>query len=282
MRSWFEAIVFTTVAVAILIVGFGLRPQEGGDSGGQGGDALISLSYVPPTVAELVETWDAPRETPQQLVTEIAAPDVTAVKAPPVVQFELTQAPSAAAQIQLFQPKEQEKVVVDTDAPPPPPEPEPEPLSKPKPKPVAKPKPKLQPKPKKAVVAKQTSDGRAEQKSAGSGGRSEAGAGGKAAATTSPGQIQKLESVWGAKVRGAVVRRKRTPRGAKGSGTVLIYFKVSRDGALLAHKIQRSSGNPLFDKAAIKAVTSVRRFPRAPKKLPRKSGEFVVPLQFEN
>ncbi len=277
MRTWLEAIVFTTVAVAILIVGFGLRPQEGGESGGQGGDALISLSYVPPTVAELVETWEAPRETPQQLVTEIATPDVTAVKTPPLPQFELAQAPTAAAQIQLFQPQKQEEVVVDTDAPP-----EPEPQPKPKPNTVAKPKPKSQPKPKKAVVAKQTSDGRAEQKSAGSGGRSEAGAGRKAAATTSPGQIQKLESVWGAKVRGAVVRRKRTPRGAKGSGTVLIYFKVSRDGALLAHRIRRSSGNPLFDKAAIKAVTSVKRFPRAPKKLPRKSGEFLVPLQFEN
>ena len=162
------------------------------------------------------------------------------------------------------------------------PTPEPEPKPEPKPEPAPAPKAEPTPEPKQAVKAEQSSAGRAEQRAAGSGGRQEAGSNGAAqVASSSKGQQQKLLSVWGSKVRSSVVRRKRSPRGQKGTATVMVTFTVSRDGQLMSHRIARSSGNSAFDQAALKAVTGVRRFPKAPKKLQVSSYTFNLPLKFE-
>ncbi|MEC9198173.1 MAG: TonB family protein [Pseudomonadota bacterium] len=179
-------------------------------------------------------------------------------------------------------PSEPDPVVEPIPAPEPVADPAPVPKPKPRPEPVPVTKAEPAPDPKQVVTAQENSAARAEERAANSGGRPEAGRDGSAqAAASANGQQQNLLTVWGAKVRDSVARRKRSPRGQEGPATVTLRFQISREGQLLSHKIVQSSGNAVFDQAALKAVTDVRRFPKAPKDLQLDSYTFTLPLLFE-
>ncbi len=131
-----------------------------------------------------------------------------------------------------------------------------------------------------AQTARPASAGQAEQRAAGSGGQSHAGSSGAAqVATLSKGQKARLASIWGAKVRARIERRKVRPSG-RVSGTVHLKLTITRDGHVLGVTVIRSSGVAAIDKAALSSVTRAGRMPRAPKGLNDPSYGFRVPIEY--
>ncbi|WP_405110100.1 TonB family protein [Phaeobacter sp. BS52] len=281
MKRAAELTVFAGIATVIHVALFASAPKSGAEASGGGGDAMVSVQAASATVAEMVETWERPPQTQPQIDTALTPPQ-TAPTAPVVPQFELAQAPSAARQIALAKPTPDDKLQLDTTPPPPPPPPpKAEPQPDPDLRPRAKPRPKQEPPPQTAQKAQQTSAGRAAQRAAGSGGSAQAGQAGRAAAATAQaGQQAKLKSIWGAKIRARVERRKRYPSGARGNGKVIVRITVARNGQLISHRIARSSGNAALDQAALQAVARARKFPAAPKQLSLNQMTFNLPMTF--
>jgi len=151
------------------------------------------------------------------------------------------------------------------EQPPPPPErkPDPEPAER-----IAK---QAQP----AQAASQA------QRASGHGGAAQAGTGGRAdVATLSPGQRRSLVAAWGARIRTRIERAKRTPRGLRTGGRVVLRLQVDRAGALRGVTVRQSSGNPDLDAAAMQAVRRAGRFPAAPEGLDKPLYTFSLPVRF--
>ncbi len=107
------------------------------------------------------------------------------------------------------------------------------------------------------------------------------GQGGVGSTTMSKSQMQSLISKWGASIRRNILRAQRYPRAAKGAtGQVKLKLKVATNGSLESVSIVQSSGNRVFDQAALTAAKSARRFTRAPKGLTSPSYSFSISLNF--
>lgn len=63
-------------------------------------------------------------------------------------------------------------------------------------------------------------------------------------------------------------------------GSVLVAFSLSRDGSLLQARVARTSGIPLLDAAALRAVRGAGRFPPVPEVLEGSEVTFEVPIRF--
>ncbi len=279
MKRTAEFMLFAGLAAFIHVSLFATAPQSGVQSSGAGGEARVSIEAASASVAEMVKAWERPTPPVPMKNPDLAEP-LTPPNTPQMPQFDLAEAPRVAVLVALTEPELTQVVEVDTappPPPPPPPEPEPEPEPKPDPKPVEKPAPK----PPVAKTSQQNSAGRAAQRAAGSGGGAEAGvAGGASAATASAGQRAKLQSIWGAKIRSRIERRKRYPSGQRGKGRVVLRITVAANGQLVNYRIGKSSGTAAFDQAALKAVSRAGKFPSAPKQLGSKQFTFNLPMSF--
>ena len=60
-----------------------------------------------------------------------------------------------------------------------------------------------------------------------------------------------------------------------------LQITVDRAGHLTAVGIVQSSGSAVLDAAAVKAVKSAGRFPKAPKGLGDASATFTLPLRYD-
>lgn len=127
----------------------------------------------------------------------------------------------------------------------------------------------------------QSSAGRAAQAARGTpsqtptpGASTKPAAGGAAQAAETRAQAQ-----WGAEIRTRVARAQRYPSGTRATGTVKLRITLARNGALKGAKIVTSSGDPVLDRAALRAVQQAR-LPAAPKALTRDSYSFNLPLRF--
>ena len=283
MKRTAEVTLFAGLAALIHVSLFASAPESGLQSSGAGGEAIASVLAVNETVAEMVETWDRPPPRPQVENPELEQP-LAPTDAPQMPELELADAPRAAVLVVLKEPEEANVVEIDQSTPPPPPPPpeqEPAPEPKPRPKPRPKPAPKPVETPAEAPTSNQTTNFRAEQKAAGSGGGAQAGAaGGASTATISAGQRVKLQSIWGAKIRSRIERRKRYPAGARGSGRVVLRITVAASGALVNYRVAKSSGVAAFDQAALKAVARAGKFPKAPKGYDAAQLTFNLPMNF--
>ncbi|MCG7521549.1 energy transducer TonB [Ruegeria sp. Ofav3-42] len=276
MKRALEIFVFVTLSLGVHVLVFAQKPESGLQSGGSGGDAIVSIQAAAATVAEMVETWERPPVTVPEVQPALATPEVPISMAMTVPQIDLNPASRPEMRLAMSQPEALDEFKIDAvQPPPPPPPPEPEPEisvssnARPKPRPP-------EPQPEKAQKAKQTTAGRKKEVAAGSGGATQAGLGHAEATTGNPGQNAKLQAVWGAKIRARIDRSKRFPRGVKDSGGVTVELHVSRDGKLLRYRIRKSSGIAALDEAAMKAVARAGRFPKAPKKLPGNKFGFSV------
>ncbi|WP_323779361.1 TonB family protein [Leisingera sp.] len=272
MKRAAELTVFAGLAVLIHVALFARMPGSGTQSSGAGGTAMVSIQAAPQAVAEMVEAWERPPQTTPQIEAQTVEP-LPPVDAPALPLPALAQAPRAAAQIAMPKPARADVLQIVTAPAPPPRQPEPklEPETKPAPKPQAQ----------QARKSQQASAGRAEQRAAGSGGNTQAGqSGGAQAATAEAGRRAKLRSIWGARIRARVERRKRYPAGASGNGQVVVRLTVSKSGQLLSHRVAKSSGVAAFDQAALRAVARAGKFPPAPKELQINQISFNLPMSF--
>lgn len=304
MMRFLEPLAFTALAIAAhLLFMADFRTQDGLQSGGVGGAALITLAAAPPQIETMVEAWDRPPETAvaQTMPKAPAEPDVA--PPPPVNSFDAPPAlPGAVAlpsnpvntpQLPQFdsatpEPPVSDLAVKSSPRPKTRPDPSRKAIEKPEPtpKPAQQAQTKKEPEPKrdvkKAGKAQKATAGRAAQKAAGSGGSSNAGNAGKAkTATLSKGQQQRLISAWGGRIRAKIERSKRYPRGVRNRGRVVLRLAISPSGAVRGVSVARSSGNSALDKAAVAAVRRAGRMPRAPKGLKNASYSFNLPIAFQ-
>lgn len=85
------------------------------------------------------------------------------------------------------------------------------------------------------------------------------------------------------RVRAWLSRHKEYPqsaRRAKAEGTVRIYLVVDQSGRIVTHRITRSSGSPLLDRAAEQMLARAEPLPGMPSAMQRNRLELVVPIVF--
>lgn len=275
MKRFFELLVFCSFALAIHLGLLVRPPSAGAEAAGDSGAALISLQAASAQMEQIVENWDKPVEVIDTVETPPEPQPV--IETPPMIETppDLAVIKTAAVALpDMAAPDVTPPLLDDIAAPPPPKE-------KPKPKPKKKAPPKPTPKKKVADEARPAIAGQNAQKASGSGGGDSAGKTGSAsAASLSKAKQTSLTRQWGAKVRARVSRQKRYPRGASGTGSVVLSITVARGGTVTAARIARSSGNPAFDQAALTAVSRAGRMPAAPSALTNASYSFNLPIDF--
>ncbi|MBW6506976.1 MAG: TonB family protein [Rhodobacteraceae bacterium] len=244
-------------------------PQGASGAGGQSGRDLLALEAAPGDLAALVAAWDVPPApadvpaAPRGASADHAAsvPHLPAAPAPPPL-------PAAVAPTLPDLPA--------AEAPPPPtsaPSPPPEPVAPhvaataPTSAPMSAPPPAPRP----------------NQRAAGEGQGAGAGDTGTAAAATAAEAVrQSALMAWGAEVRAAVERRKRTPAAAFGAeGAVTLIMQVSRDGALRAVTLSAGSGTAALDDAALAAARAAAPFGPAPAPLTAPVYALRLTLRFQ-
>jgi TonB family protein len=77
--------------------------------------------------------------------------------------------------------------------------------------------------------------------------------------------VERIRSVW--------VWRQGT------TGQVLVKFTIQRDGRTTGYEVERSSGSPVLDLAALRAVAQTRTLPPLPAQFPNPT--LTVHLNFE-
>jgi len=88
---------------------------------------------------------------------------------------------------------------------------------------------------------------------------------------------------WKGSLLAHLARHKRYPRASQSrgdEGTVYLRFSMSRQGGVLAARIERPSGHELLDIEASDLVRRAQPLPVPPAEVPGDSFEFVVPIQF--
>lgn len=78
-------------------------------------------------------------------------------------------------------------------------------------------------------------------------------------------------------------KHKEYPRRARmrrQEGTALLYFEMDRDGKVLRHRLQRSSGHDLLDREVLAMIERAQPLPKLPETMGEPRLELVVPVQF--
>lgn len=228
------------------------------------------VPYSPPPAAVMLEMAPMP-----------AAPETTPTEAPPAPELsEAVPDPEEPPPVDI-KPVE---IKVESAEPPPPveiplaevvlPAPEPPPpvdLKPPpeKPKPVKKVKPP-QPKPRSMAAAPQAAPERTQR-----------------AAAPAPGASPEPQSAalptWKGLLLRHLERHKRYPweaQRARHEGITYVRFTMSRDGRVLAVRIERASGHASLDREGIELLQRAQPLPPLPPDQPGESLELVVPIQF--
>lgn len=271
MKRVLEIAVFLGLALSFHVLLFAQDAPTGSEAGGVGGDALVTLAGATPQLAAMVETWDRPPDaaTPPDPLAAVTPVENTPLETP---EIDLPIASEAPVQLQQVEDTAQTQLPVIETAPPPPP-----PV-------MPKSAPRPQPRPERAAPsgsASATQAGRAAQRAAGTGGQQQAGQSAAAQASTlSSGEAAQLQAVWGAQIRSRIERGKRFPRGASGSGRVVVVITVSPSGRMLGYRMRASSGSEAFDTSAMQAVARATRLPAAPPELTEPQYSFSLPILF--
>ena len=118
----------------------------------------------------------------------------------------------------------------------------------------------------------------------GNGGNSNADAVASAASAGQKGTGAQGNSASVTKYPGQVLSRLRRalryPSGGRGRGEVQVQFTVSAGGSASGIRVVSSSGNPVFDKAAIETVQRAAPFPAIPPESGKSEWTFTMPLGF--
>ncbi|WP_421701237.1 TonB family protein [Aliiroseovarius sp.] len=267
---------FLVLAVAMHVALWPVRDEFGVQASGAVGQAQVSLLASAASLEVLVESWETPPSagpepvsmrppptTPAMTVPEVRphTPVPHVLPARPVVAQAQERLPDAAQQPPPRLPRRPERTLAPTEdsvqaALPSPPQPSPT-----------------------AETPSASSDSSAAQTARGSKGGSAAGQSSASETAVGQGDAQRHLARWGGKIRAAIERRKRYPRGLRVSGTVRLSLMVSTDGSLVSYALISSSGNAALDDAARNAVRTAR-YPRARGGVPAGNHGFNITLSF--
>lgn len=107
----------------------------------------------------------------------------------------------------------------------------------------------------------------------------DAGSGSNATAGGRPGETVDYMAT----LQAWLEKHKEYPRRARlrrQEGTALLYFVMDRDGQVLEHRIERTSGYALLDREVAAMIERAQPLPRMPASMNRPRLELVVPVQF--
>lgn len=290
MRVYFEIGVFALIAVGVHAAGFAMKAETGDQSSGEGGAFLVSLQASNMQIEALVDEWtiapaavsepslnslvlaEQPQESMPRSDVENAVPEAVALA--PVQPDAFSMNSDIALPNSVTKPAEKPQkapAVVSSRKP----KPRPERIEQ-----KAAPKPAVQQKKKKKPVAAQAAQQK--QKAVGQGGQTSAGSTGKARVKSgNNANAAKALDVWGAQVRRRIERRKKSVRGLKRRVRVTMSVTVAANGQVLSYRITKSSGNKKADSAALRAVNSAGRMPKAVKGVAVRKHTFRVPMIFQ-
>ncbi|MGE0424681.1 MAG: energy transducer TonB [Reyranellaceae bacterium] len=190
---------------------------------------------------------------------------------PPEVKIEIT------IDIPPPEPPPEVKIEITVDIPPPEPPP-PVDLKPPPPKVVHKPPPK----PPEKVVTRRPEPSRAPPSPAPVAARA-SGAPSPAPPAAVPQANPRAEASWKGALLAHLARHKRYPRASQSrgdEGVVYLRFTMTRQGGVIAERVERASGHDLLDREAVDLVRRAQPLPRPPADVPGQVFEFVVPIQF--
>ncbi|PYF08683.1 outer membrane transport energization protein TonB [Rhodobacter viridis] len=91
------------------------------------------------------------------------------------------------------------------------------------------------------------------------------------------GAAASLTARWGAQIRSRI---ERAAEGGGATGTVGLRLTLSQTGRLAGAAVARSSGNPVLDRMALRAVKRAGPFPAAPVGLPGARFAFTLSIRF--
>jgi protein TonB len=98
----------------------------------------------------------------------------------------------------------------------------------------------------------------------------------------SPGDLRAKQDYF-ARLLAWLERHKRYPgeaRSRRNEGTVMVRFTMDRTGRVQSFALDRTSGSPVLDTAALKMVERASPLPSMPKEMPDQQLELVVPVEF--
>lgn len=232
--------------------------------------------YSPPPAAVMVEMAPlptAPETTPNDAPP---APDLREAvpepqEPPPPVDLKPMKIELAEAEppppIEIL-PPDKVAIVLPAPEPPPPVDLKPPP-PKPKPKPVEKPKPVVKQPPAAAAAPQATLD--------------QAPRAAAPAQGATPEPPSSALPTWKGLLLRHLERHKRYPADAqrqRQEGVVSVRFTLSRDGRVLAARLERASGVASLDQEGLDLLQRAQPMPPFPPDQPGESMELVVPIQF--
>ena len=104
-----------------------------------------------------------------------------------------------------------------------------------------------------------------------------------AAPAASAAASASVRNSWQAQIVGWLARYKRYPRPAqeqRQQGATYLRFTIDREGRVLSHRIERSSGYPLLDEEVQELIQRAQPLPPPPPEVPGARIELVVPVEF--
>lgn len=255
--------------------------EKTGRSGAMGGGSDTSAasgasasaseaSTTPPEPA----TETTPEARPEQPKQETETPPPPPSTMPSLAQQSVNAAPA---------PQEIETVPVRKPAPPRPKPPTPTVAARTPPAPVAPPVTQRQPTPAETAsneAASAAPSNSALPEGAGGRGRGEEGAG---RAAIGNGSLEGPGDDYLEAVRRWVTKFRKYPDEAvkqKQEGTVMLGFKFTRDGTVLDAWVERSSGFPLLDQAALQMIRDASPIPKVPDRYKGDTLTLVMPENF--
>ena len=257
LARWGASLVVVLVAHGAIAAGL-IRWPQGEDQG------------APPSVPILIDLAPAAMpiasiEDVSKLIPETEPPEPPQAVRSPVLDMLATPEPPPEV-----------KIEVSIEIPPPEPPP-PVDLKPPPPKAVQTP-----PKPPEKAIARRAEPSRAPP-SAAPAAPVAAGAPSSAPPAPAPQANPQALATWQSGLLVHLARHKRYPNASQrrgDEGVVYVRFTMTRQGAVMAQRIERPSGHELLDLEAADLVRRAQPLPTPPADVPGERFEFVVPIQF--
>jgi protein TonB len=241
------------------------------------GASLLSLSGRedqggPPPAPIFVDLADAatPMASIEDVSKLIPEPD-TPEPPPPVPNPVLDMLPTP-------EPPPEVKIEVALEIPPPEPPP---PVDLKPPPPVAVPKPLPKP-PEKKVVTRRAEPWRAPPSAAPTA-PTASGAPSPAPSVAAPQPNPRAVAAWQGTLLAHLARHKRYPRTSQDrgdQGVVHLRFTMTRQGRVLAQRIERTSGHAPLDAEALDLIQRAQPLPAPPADMPGEQFDLLIPIQF--
>jgi periplasmic protein TonB len=237
---------------------------------------------IPPPAAIMLELMPAPAAPPAPQVT--APPDSTPPPPepeidltqllPPIPELPLTPPDIPTPEVVLSKPEPQKKKVEEPKLEKPKEKPKKDKVEKPKPKPEPDPEPETVQKPTQQTVQQQADKAAAPLQPS------------TAPAAPSAADVARVSAAkvtWRGILEAHLQKFHKYPRSAQRrnvEGTVLLRFRMDRNGKVLSYSIERTSEHEVLDEAALAMIERAQPLPPLPDDVPGESIELIIPANF--